>query len=73
MDLFHSLDNMKSQLASVAFCRNTGVYNVQNGAVVEFPVVISINWVSSSLIGGGRLLSTLLSVMLYIALLTNEV
>ena len=30
-------------------------------------------WVSSSLIGGGRLLSTLLSVMLSITLLTNEV
>ena len=43
MDLFHSLDNLKSQLASVAFCRNTGVYNVRNGAVIELPVVVSIN------------------------------
>ena len=43
MDLFHSLNNLKSQLASVDFCRNTGVYNVGNGVVIEFPVVISIN------------------------------
>ena len=43
MDLFHSLDNLKSQLASVAFCRNTGVYNAWNRAVIEWPVVVSIN------------------------------
>ena len=43
MDLFHSLDNLKSRLASVAFCRNTGVYNARNGAVIEFSVVVSIN------------------------------
>ena len=43
MDLFHSLDNLKSQLASVAICRNTGVYNVRNGAVIELLVVVSIN------------------------------
>ena len=43
MDLFHSLDNLKSPLASVAFCRNTGVYNVRNGAVAELPVDVSIN------------------------------
>ena len=30
---FHSLDIWKNHLASVAFCRNSGVYNVQNGAV----------------------------------------
>ena len=43
VDLFHSLDNLKSQLASVAFCRNTRVYNVQSGAVIDLPVDISIN------------------------------
>ena len=43
MDLFDSLDNLKSQLASVAFSRNTGVYNVQNGAMIELPVDVSIN------------------------------
>ena len=42
MDLFHSLDNLKSQLVSVAFCRNTGVYNVRNGAVIELPVDVLI-------------------------------
>ena len=35
-DLLHSLDNVKSQLASVVFCRNTG-------AVIEFPIDVSIN------------------------------
>ena len=40
MYLFHSLDN---QLASVAFCMNTGVYNVQKGAAIELPIVVSIN------------------------------
>ena len=43
MDLFHSLDNLKGQLASVAFCRNTGVYNVWSGAVIELPVDVFIN------------------------------
>ena len=44
MDPFHSLDNLKNQLASVAFSRNTGVYNVRNGAVIASRcVVISIN------------------------------
>ena len=43
MDLFHSLNNLKSQLASVAFYRNKGVYYVRNGAVIELPVVVSIN------------------------------
>ena len=42
MDLFHSLDNLKSQLASIACSRNTGVYNVQAGAVIESPVVVLI-------------------------------
>ena len=32
-----------------------------------------VRYVSSSLIGGGRLFNTLLSVMLYIVVLTNEV
>ena len=43
MDLFHSLDNLKSQLASVALCMNKRVYNVRNGAVIELPVDVSIN------------------------------
>ena len=43
MDLFHSLDNLKSPLAAVAFCRNTRVYNVRFGAVIELLVVVSIN------------------------------
>ena len=42
MDLFHSLDNLKNQLATFAFCMNTEVCNVRNGAVIELPVV-SIN------------------------------
>ena len=41
--------------------------------MIELPVVVSINELPSSLISGGRLLSTLLSVMLYIAVLTNKV
>ena len=73
MNPFNSLDNLKNQFTSVTFCRNTGVYNVRNGVVIELPVDISINGFSSSLIGGGLLLSTLLSVMLSISLLTNEV
>ena len=35
VDPFHSLDILKNHFASVAFCRNSGVYNVQNGAVIE--------------------------------------
>ena len=35
MDLSHCLDKLKNQLASVAFCRNTGVYNVRNGTVIS--------------------------------------
>ena len=53
VDPFHSLDNLKNHFASIAFCRNSAVYNVRNGAVME--------------------LSTLLSFMLSIAALTNEV
>ena len=62
----HSIDNLKNHFSSDAFCRNSGVHNVRNGAVIE-------KMVSSSLMDGGRLLSTLLSFMLYIAVLTNEV
>ena len=32
MDLFHSLVSLKNQLASVAFCRSTEVFNVRNGS-----------------------------------------
>ena len=69
VDPFHSLDNLKNHFASVAFCRTSGVYNVQNGVVL----CRLGKRVSSSLMDGGRLLSTLLSFMLPIAVLTNEV
>ena len=42
MDPFHSLDNLKNEFASIAFCRNSEVYNVRNGAVIHFPVVVLI-------------------------------
>ena len=42
VDPFHSLDNLKNHFASVAFCRNSGVYNVQNGAVIELSFVVSV-------------------------------
>ena len=71
VDPFHSLDNLKNHFASIAFCRNSVVYNVRNGAVIEWSFVVLRG--SSSLMGGGRLLSTLLSFMLSIAVLTNEV
>ena len=64
MDPFHSLDNLKNQFASIAFCRNSEVYTVRNRAVMSC---------SSSLIGGCRLLSTLLSFILSIVVLTNDV
>ena len=73
MDPFHSLDILKNHFSSVALCMNSGVYNVQNGAVIEWSFVVSVKRVSSSLMDGGRMLSTLLSFMLPIAVLTNEV
>ena len=42
VDPFHSLDILKNHFASVAFCRNSEVYNVQNGAVIELPFVVSV-------------------------------
>ena len=42
VDPFHSLDILKNHFASVAFCRNSGVYNVQNGAVIELSFVVSV-------------------------------
>ena len=60
---FHSLHNLKNQFSSVAFCRNSEAYNVSNGTVLELPIVI--------LLGGGQFFSTLLSVMLSIAVLIN--
>ena len=41
-DPFHSLDNLKDQLASIAFYRNSEVFNLRNGTVIELPVVVSI-------------------------------
>ena len=66
MDPFHSVDNLNNKFASIAFCMNSEVYNVRNGAVIELPVLVSVKRISSSLIGGGRLLSTLLSLLLSI-------
>ena len=42
VDPFHSLDILKNHFASVTFCRNSGVYNVQNGAVIELSFVVSV-------------------------------
>ena len=42
VDPFHSLDILKNHFASVAFCRNSGVYNVQNGAVIKSSFVVSV-------------------------------
>ena len=42
VDLFHSLDNLKNHFASFAFCRNTGVYNVRTGGVIELSFVVSM-------------------------------
>ena len=42
VDPFHSLDILKNHFASVAFFRNSGVYNVQNGAVIELSFVVSV-------------------------------
>ena len=42
VDPFHNLDNLKNLFASVAFCWNSGVYNVQNVAVIELFFVVSV-------------------------------
>ena len=42
VDPFHSLDNWKSQFASIYFDRNSEVHNVRNGAVIELSVLVSI-------------------------------
>ena len=42
VDPFHSLHILKNHFASVAFCSNSGVYNVQNGAVIELSFVVSV-------------------------------
>ena len=42
VDPFHSLDNLNNHFASIAFCRNSVVYNVRNGAVIELSFVVSI-------------------------------
>ena len=46
VDPFHSLNILKNQFAFVAFCRNSGVYNVQNGAVIELSFVVSVKGTS---------------------------
>ena len=40
-DPLHSLDNLKSQSASVAFYRSSKAYSGWSGAVTEWPVVVS--------------------------------
>ena len=42
VDPFRSLDNLNNHFASITFCRNSAVYDVQNRAVVELSIVISI-------------------------------
>ena len=42
VDQFHSLDNLKNQFTSVAFCMNSEACNVRNGSVIDFPVVVLI-------------------------------
>ena len=72
MDLFHSLDNLKNH------CFDHFLYEFSSLQCPERScdrVVLCCldKRVSSSLMGGSRLLSTLLSFMLSIAVLTNEV
>ena len=55
VDPFHSLDNLKNHFVSIAFYRNSAVYNV---------LCRLDKRVSSLLKGVGRLLSTLLSLLL---------
>ena len=38
MDPFHSLDNLKSQSASVSFYRSSKAYSGRSGAVTDCPV-----------------------------------
>ena len=40
VDPFHSLDNLKNHFASIAFCMNSAVHNVRNGAVIEWSFVV---------------------------------
>ena len=42
VDPFHRLDNLKNHFAPIAFYRNSAVYNVRNGAVIELSFVVSI-------------------------------
>ena len=42
VDPFHSLDNLKNHYASITFCKNSAIYNLRNGAVIELSVVVSI-------------------------------
>ena len=43
VDPFHSLDNLKNHFASIVFFgKNSAVYNVRNGAVIELSFVVSI-------------------------------
>ena len=69
VDPFHNLDNLKNHFASIAFsslqCPERSCDRVVFCRLDKR--------VSSSLMGGGRLLSTLLFFMLSFAVLTNEV
>ena len=42
VDPFHSLDNLKNHFASVAFYRNSAVYNDRNRVMIELSFVVSI-------------------------------
>ena len=42
VDPFHSPDYLKNHFASIACCRNTVVYYVRNGAVIELSFVVAI-------------------------------
>ena len=57
VDLYQSLDNLKSQLASITFYRNTGVVSGKELCPERICYRVACcrldKWVSSSLIGGG--------------------
>ena len=71
MDSFHSLDNLKNHFASIAFCRNSASLQCPERSCDKVVHCRLDKRVSLSLMGGGRLWSTLLSFMLSIAVLTN--
>ena len=73
VDPCHSLDNLKNHFASIAFCMNSVSLQCPERSCDRVVLCRLDKRVFSSLLGGGRLLSTLLSFMLSFAVLTNEV